>query len=140
MLNISRELDLSEYVTGLLTKDETLDATVFIHNILIFTRLLGCFAPIFCLNCEHVLFVYILKQRRKKFCGFKKKLRIFKNLIFFTKLKTFKTHVFFHKPSLWSRDVPQKFGPDGFSRFDVFWIQTDRESKFIYRLFPAVVS
>ena len=21
-------------------------------------------------NCEHVLFVYILKQRRKKFCGF----------------------------------------------------------------------
>jgi len=37
------------------------------------TRLLGRFALIFYLNCEHVLFVYILKQRRKKFCGFLKK-------------------------------------------------------------------
>ena len=37
------------------------------------TRLLGRFAPIFYLNCEHVLFVYILKQSRKKFRGFKKK-------------------------------------------------------------------
>ena len=35
------------------------------------TRLLGRFAPIFYLNCEHVLFVYILKQRNF-FCGFKK--------------------------------------------------------------------
>ena len=31
-----------------------------------YCRLLGSFAPIFYLNCEHVLFVYILKQRRKK--------------------------------------------------------------------------
>jgi len=61
------------------------------------TRLLGRLAPIFYLNCEHVLFVN-------------------------------------HKPSLWSRDVPQKFGPDRFSRFDVYWIQTDRQAKFIYRL------
>jgi len=37
------------------------------------TRLLGRFAPIFYLNCEHVIFVYISKQRRKKFCGFLKK-------------------------------------------------------------------
>ena len=36
----------------------------------IYTRLLGRFAPILYLNCEHILFVYILKQRRKKFCGF----------------------------------------------------------------------
>ena len=32
----------------------------------------------------------------------------------------------------------QKFGPDRFSRFDVYWIQTDRQTnrqaKFIYRL------
>ena len=66
------------------------------------TRLLGRFAPIY-LNCEHVLFVYILKQRRKKFCRFKKKLRIFKNFNFFTKSKTFKTHflkiVIIHKPT-----------------------------------------
>ncbi len=46
----------------------------------IITRLLGRFAPIFYLNCEHVLFVYILKQRRKKFCGFKKKIRKFSRI------------------------------------------------------------
>ena len=44
------------------------DFYVFLYK----TRLLGRFAPIFYLNCEHDLFVYILKQRRKKFCGFKK--------------------------------------------------------------------
>ena len=45
-----------------------------------------------------------------------------------------------HKPSLWSRDVPQKIGPDRFSRFDVYWIQTNKQTpkhqniqaKFIY--------
>ena len=43
------------------------------------SRQLGRFAPIFYLNCKHVLFVYILKQRRKNFCVFlKKKSRIFK--------------------------------------------------------------
>ena len=36
-------------------------------------RLLGRFAPSFHLNSEHVLFVYILKQRRIFFGGFKKK-------------------------------------------------------------------
>ena len=68
-------------------------------SIFIDTWLLGHFAPIFYLNCEHVLFVYI--------CG----------------------HVMSHK----------KFGPDRFSRFDAYWIQTDRQktnrqAKFIYRL------
>ena len=53
----------------------------------IYTRLLGRFAPIFYLNCENVLFVYILKQTRKKFSGFlKKNSRIFKDLNFVTKL------------------------------------------------------
>ena len=33
------------------------------------TRLLGRFAPIFYLNCEHVVFVYILKQKLKKVRG-----------------------------------------------------------------------
>ena len=27
----------------------------------------------------------------------------------------------------------KKFGPDRFSRFDVYWIQTNRQAKFIYR-------
>ena len=30
-----------------------------------------------------------------------------------------------HKPSLGSLE---KFGPDRFSRFDVYWIQTDRQT------------
>jgi len=38
-------------------------------HIFTYTRLLGRFAPIFYLNCEHVLLVYILNQRRK-FCEF----------------------------------------------------------------------
>ena len=27
----------------------------------------------------------------------------------------------------------KKFGPDRYSRFEVYWIQTDRQAKFIYR-------
>ena len=55
-----------------------------------FSRLLG-----FYLNCEHVLFVNILKQRRKKCCGFfKKKFADFQEFNFFYKIKTFKTHFF----------------------------------------------
>ena len=38
------------------------------------TRLLGRFAPIFYLNVEHVLFVYILKQKQKKVCEFHEKI------------------------------------------------------------------
>ena len=29
----------------------------------------------------------------------------------------------------------KKFGPDRFSRCDVYWIQTNRQAKFIYRLY-----
>ena len=36
--------------------------------------------------------------------------------------------LFFHKPFLGSLDVPQKFGPDRFSRFDVYWIQTNKQT------------
>ena len=52
------------------------------YSFVLITRLLGRFALIFYLNCEHVLFVYILKQRRKKFCGFKKKFADFQKKIF----------------------------------------------------------
>ena len=66
------------------------------------SRLLGRFAPIFMLNCEHVLFVYILKQRWKNFADLKK----------IADFQTFKTQIFkisiIHKPSLGSLDVPQK--------------------------------
>jgi len=93
----------------------------------IYTRLLGPFAPIFYLNCEHVLFVYIFKQWGKNFADLKKKkLANFQEFNFF-KLKTLKFltlinlpcgHVISHK----------KFGPDRFSRFDVYWIQTNKQT------------
>ena len=37
------------------------------------TRLLGRFAPIFYLNCENILFVYMLKQNKQQICGFHEK-------------------------------------------------------------------
>ena len=80
------------------------------------SRPLGRFAPIFYFNCEHVLIVNIKKQRRKKFCGiYKKKFADFqdlKNLIFLQKYKLLYTNFF----NLM------------FSRFDVYWMQTDRQS------------
>ena len=82
--------------------------------IYIYTRFLGRFAPIFYLNCEHVLFVYILKQSRKNLRIFKKKFADFQEFFFFTKLKTFKTH--------WIQTNKQTD------------TQTDRQAKFIDRL------
>ena len=43
------------------------------------TRLLRRFAAIFYFNCEHALFVYILKQRKKNFADFIKKIVDFQN-------------------------------------------------------------
>jgi len=45
---------------------------IYILKILraLLSRLLGRFAPIFYLNREHVLFVYILKQRRTNFLSY----------------------------------------------------------------------
>ena len=60
------------------------------------------------------------------------------SLCVFSKIKFWWRHIFEnsinHKPSLGSREVTQKFGPDRFSRFDVYWNkQTPRQAKFIYR-------
>ena len=66
------------------------------------------------------------KKIIKKFADFIIFLRAF-----FTKIKNFWTQKFvilsIHKPFLGSHlRFHKKFGPDRFSRFDVFWIQTDR--------------
>ena len=57
----------------------------------------------------------------------KKKLRGFSR---FTKNKKLLTQIFkiffIHKPSLGSRDVPKKIGPDQFNCFDVYWIHTNK--------------
>ena len=109
-----------------------------IRTHLFYIRLLGRFAPIFYLNCEHDLFVCILKQRRKIFCGLsKKKSRIFKNLnFFFTKLKVFKTHFsrflsFINLPCGHGMSL-KKFGPDQFWRLLGTNKQTDRQTSQIY--------
>ena len=46
---------------------------IYVLYIYIYTRLLGRFAPIFYLNCEHVLNV-TLKNKEKKFVDFIKKI------------------------------------------------------------------
>ena len=92
-------------------------------------RLLGRFAPIFYFNCKRVLIVNIEKQRKKEFRGFQD-IKIFKNIKTF-KHKFFKFWQFINLP--WG-DVRShtKFGPDRFCRFDVYWIQTDRQTSQIY--------
>jgi len=104
----------------------------------IYTRLLGRFAPTFYFNCKHVLFVNIVKQKLvdffKKSCIYK----IFKNQILLE--ANFET-LFINLP--WGHaGSHNKFGPDRFCRFDVYWIQTYKtdtqrqtdKPKFIYRL------
>jgi len=67
-------LDIEMKINNIQTKVQIFNAFLQLTCMkIINTRLLGRFTPIFYLNCEHVLFVYILKQRRKKFCGFLKK-------------------------------------------------------------------
>ena len=99
----------------------------------IYTRLLGRLAPIFHSNCEHFLFVYIVKRNKKKFADFIKKIVDFQNSI---KIQ-FCWRLFFeiliiHNPSLGSCEAPQKIGPDRFSRFDVYLAQTPRKAKYIF--------
>ena len=50
------------------------------ENYLFLTRLLGRFAPIFYFNCEHFLFVYIVKQKQKNSVDLLIKIRVFSKL------------------------------------------------------------
>ena len=71
------------------------------------TRLLGRFAPIFNFNCQHC------KTKQKEVRGFQQKIswifKIFKNLM---KIEFWWRQIFenliIHKPSLGSREIPQK--------------------------------
>jgi len=71
--------------------------------------------------------------KKKKSCGFYKKNRVFST---FNKNKVCWRQIFeiliIYKPSLGTCEVPQKIGPDRFTRFDVYWIQTDKQSIYIY--------
>jgi len=71
------------------------------------------------------LFEYIAKQKQKqKIRELRKKNHGFSK-IEFVRCKLFLNSII-HKLSLGSREVPQKMGPDRFSRFDIHWIQTNR--------------
>ena len=83
------------------------------------TRLLGRFVAI----------SYFIYKHEGSLRGFYKKnsgiFKIFKNHIL---LKSYFRNSIIHIPSLGSREVPQQILPDRFSRFDVYWIQTDKQS------------
>ena len=84
------------------------------------TRSLGRFAPIFYFNCERFLFVYIVKQKSNFVRGKYLKIRSSINLSW--------GHVRSH----------EKFGPNRFTRFDVYCIQTPRQAKYIYMNFSLL--
>ena len=64
----------------------------------------------------------------KKVCGLHNIFRAFSKFYKIKKLLNTNFQILIHKPSLVSREVTQKFKPDRFSRFDVYWIQTDRQT------------
>ena len=84
----------------------------------IYTRLLGRFAPIFYFNCEHILFVYIVKQKQTKILRII--LKKFRGLSKFSNIEFWWTQIFensiIQKPFLGSRE-------------------TDRHTKCIYRFY-----
>ena len=90
----------------------------------IITRLFGSFALMFYFNCEH-----FLKQKTKKILQIKKKEIVdFQN---FQKGKFLKIGSSINLP--WGRVRSHtKFGPYRFSRFDVYWIQTNTQANCIY--------
>ena len=82
------------------------------------TRHSARLAPIFTFNCEFFLFVYIVKQKQKKFADFVKKFVDFENLLeikFCWKL-IFEILII-HKPFLGSCEVPQKIWAGLFQPF-----------------------
>ena len=99
------------------------------------TMLLGCFKPIFYFNCEQILLVYIVTKKQTKIRVFYKE--NFVDFHYFQKLNFVKGNFlkirsFINVP--WGHRMSQtKFGPDRFSRFDGYWIQTNRKAKYIYR-------
>ena len=101
---------------------------IFAHICLyIFTRLSGRFLYIFYFNCDYFLFLCIVKQKQNK------SLRIFKKIVDFHNLQ--KSNFVRGKnlkiqssiKLLWGHvRSNKKFGPVRYSRFDVYWIQTNK--------------
>ena len=84
------------------------------------------FAPIFHFIWKHFFFSIQLKTQSKISRIFK----IFKNRIL---LEAKFENSIIHKPSYGvTRGTARKFEPVRFSRFDVYWIQTDRQTSKVY--------
>ena len=98
-----------------------------------YARLSGHFAPISYFNCERVFFMSIVNPKtNKNFVDLKKIsliFKIFKNRFL---LRQIFLNYIIYKPSLGSHEVPQQFGSDWFSRFNVYWIQTHRQTSKVY--------
>jgi len=62
------------------------------YSLWLYPRLLARFAPIFYFNCEHVLFVFIVKQN--EFADFKKNFRGFSKFKKLMKIEFFKFKIF----------------------------------------------
>ena len=78
----------------------------------------------FYFNCEHVLFVYIVKQKQKNIANFQKS----QNSNFVTG-KFVKIRLFMTINLPWGPARSHKqFEPDRFSRFDISWILTNRQT------------
>ena len=96
-----------------------------------YIRVLGRFAPIFYFNCEHFLFMYIVKQKQTN--KFYKNNRVFSK---FSEIKICYSLIFENLSSInlpWGHArTHKKIGPDQFSRFSVYWIQTNRQAKYRY--------
>ena len=80
-----------------------------------------------CLNCK--------TKTNKKFADIKKKFVDFQNFqkSNFVRGKYLKIRSLINL-SLGHASFHEKFGPNRFSCFDVYWIQTDRQAKYKYRL------
>jgi len=81
-----------------------------------------------------MFFLFTFQNKKKVFRILKKNSRIFKNLNFFYKIKKKPLKHMFKIFFLSFINLPcghvmslKKFGPDRFNRFDVYWIQTNRQ-------------
>ena len=96
----------------------------------LYSYLAGRFVLIFHFNCEHVLFVYIVKQTHTKFLGFYTKNFVdFQNFqkSNFVRSKSLKVRSSINLPRGHARSH-KKFGLDRFSCIGVYWIHTNRET------------
>jgi len=101
-----------------------------------FTRLLGCFTPIFYFNCDHFLFVWNVKQNKNKIRRFSK----------FSKIEFWYWQIFENSIIHNHHEVPQKIWARSFHPFWRWLVknkqtdnQTDTQSKCVYRIYSIYI-